>query len=51
METLTDLVAGRTDFWLSLVVILCTLGMAGFFVVFFVRHIRQEERERDRDRN
>ncbi|MCS4504026.1 hypothetical protein KBTX_00507 [wastewater metagenome] len=48
MEALTNLLSGRPDFWLSLVVILFMLGMGGFFVVFFLRHIRREDAERRR---
>ncbi|WP_440997199.1 DUF3149 domain-containing protein [Arhodomonas sp. SL1] len=50
METLSELLAGRPDFWLSLVVILFMLGMGAFFVIFFLRHIREEERSRRKDR-
>ena len=46
MDTLSALFTGRPDFWLSLIVILFMLGMGGFFVVFFMRHIKREERER-----
>ncbi len=48
MGTLSELFAGRPDFWLSLIVILFMLGMGGFFVVFFMRHIKNEERQRKR---
>ena len=48
MDQFVSLVSGRPDFWLSVVVILFMLGMAGFFVWFFLRHIRQEEREKRR---
>lgn len=46
MDQFLSLVADRPDFWLSLVVIGFMLGMAGFFVWFFVRHVRQEDREK-----
>lgn len=44
-----QIVTDRPDFWAGVGVIVFMLGMAGFFVWFFVRHIRQEER-RGRDR-
>ncbi|MBA1146649.1 DUF3149 domain-containing protein [Ectothiorhodospiraceae bacterium WFHF3C12] len=44
MESFLELVRARPDFWLSAAVILFMLGMAGFFIGFFIRHIRDEEK-------
>lgn len=46
MDAFMELVGSRPDFWLSVAVILFMLGMAGFFVWFFIRHIREEDRRR-----
>lgn len=46
MDAFFELVGSRPDFWLSALVILFMLGMAGFFIRFFIRHIREEEGRR-----
>lgn len=46
MDGFLELVGARPDFWLSVLVILFMLGMAGFFIRFFIRHIRDEEDRR-----
>lgn len=46
MESFLELVGSRPDFWLSVLVILFMLGMAGFFIRFFIRRIREEEGRR-----
>lgn len=44
MQDLMMLLSDRPDFWLSLLVIVFILGMAVFFVAFFRKHIREDER-------
>ena len=47
--------ANRPDFWMSIVGILIMIGMAGYFVWFFMRNMREDarrelERQREAER-
>ncbi|MDZ7810849.1 MAG: DUF3149 domain-containing protein [Arhodomonas sp.] len=51
MEQLSELLAGRPDFRAQPgQSSLFMLGMGAFFVIFFLRHIREEERSRRKGR-
>jgi len=50
MQELAALVSNRPDFWMSMAVILVVIGMAVFYVTFFIRNIRNEVPQPERPR-